>query len=691
LLRAGVPSQPASRAASQTATATPFRAPAPGQLAPHFPQLEVLELIGQGGMGAVYKARQPALDRFVALKILRPRGDGDPAFAERFAREARALARLSHPHIVGVHDFGEAGGFHFLLMEFVDGTSLRQAMQAGRMTPREALAIVPPLCEALQYAHDRGIVHRDIKPENILLTREGVVKVADFGLAKLVAPAGAAADATLTGIGDVMGTPHYMAPEQVEHPQDVDHRADIYSLGVVFYQMLTGELPLGRFAPPSHRVQVDVRLDEIVLRTLEKEPERRYQQASEVKTEVETIAAGVAPPQQQASVRDTTEEDLRCAELVRLPATLLMGFFALGLLSVLPMGIVFIGDFAPAVAGKLGTAEAGLMTAMLLVTVAGIALAGVGSWAAHRSRRLCNHRHALLAAIGGIVAFPFLNLIGLLTAAAGVWLLVVLMRADVQAAFRRNPGGVPYDPKRSRATRSAWFILLGLVVLTLSLASLAIPVLLRRGSVRTGEGVKTGPVSAASAVDRPAEYVALVQSLVARHPADELEMCLASARDALALEQARCQAGLSEAMRVAEAQAEVDFLTAEKAGGTDKELIEIRLQLARRKVALLDARRHAGMVDTSELEDARDEAAVLEALLGEDVVAPFRILANQRSRQHTLVRARYVAGLATNAEMAEAKRRLDLAFDRLGRVETPARLEAIRRSGAAAGPEAASD
>src|SRR5204863_3100619 len=126
-----------------------------------------------------------------------------------------------------------------------------------------------------------------------LIDRHGAVKIADFGLAKLVV--GELPDITITGARDVMGTPHYMAPEQVEHPLDVDHRADIYSLGVVFYQMLTGELPLGRFAPPSRKVQIDVRLDEVVLRALEKEPEFRYQQASGLKLEVETIAASNAP------------------------------------------------------------------------------------------------------------------------------------------------------------------------------------------------------------------------------------------------------------------------------------------------------------------------------------------------------------------------------------------------------------
>jgi predicted Ser/Thr protein kinase len=264
--------------------------PDPAKLAACFPQLEILELLGKGGMGAVYKARQPSLDRFVALKILPHQAAGDSGFAERFNREARALAKLNHPNIVAVYDFGQADGLHFLIMEFVDGANLRQIQRAGKLSPREALKVIPQICEALQFAHDEGIVHRDIKPENVLLDKKGRVKIADFGLARILGRE--SKDFRLTGAQDVMGTPHYMAPEQVERPQEVDHRADIYSLGVVFYEMLTGELPLGKFAPPSQKVQVDVRLDEVVLHALEKEPSRRYQHASEVKGDVETIASG---------------------------------------------------------------------------------------------------------------------------------------------------------------------------------------------------------------------------------------------------------------------------------------------------------------------------------------------------------------------------------------------------------------
>jgi serine/threonine protein kinase len=268
---------------------TPRRVPEPAEIAEHFPQLEIESVLGRGGMGVVYLAKQKTLERRVALKLLAPERTEDPVFAARFATEAQALARLHHPHIVTVYDFGRAGGYYYLLMEYVDGLSLRQVQQTGRLAAAEALAIVPQICEALQYAHEQGVVHRDIKPENILMDRQGRVKVADFGLARLAASASEAEEADV-----VMGTPGYMAPEQRTHPERVDHRADIYALGAVFYEMLTGRRPEAPFASPSRQVRIDVRLDEVVLRALENAPEKRWQQASEVKTQVETIARGDA-------------------------------------------------------------------------------------------------------------------------------------------------------------------------------------------------------------------------------------------------------------------------------------------------------------------------------------------------------------------------------------------------------------
>jgi serine/threonine protein kinase len=162
------------------------KAPEPAELAASFPQLEILELVGQGGMGIVYKARQRSLDRIVALKILPIDTAGDPAFEERFVRESRTLAQLTHPNIVTVFDSGKAGGFFYLVMEYVDGVNLRNAIATRALTPADALAVVRQVCDALQHAHDAGVVHRDIKPENILLDGRGRVQIADFGLAKLL-------------------------------------------------------------------------------------------------------------------------------------------------------------------------------------------------------------------------------------------------------------------------------------------------------------------------------------------------------------------------------------------------------------------------------------------------------------------------------------------------------------------------
>jgi serine/threonine protein kinase len=302
LLDAGLESQAANAAGgvptgafvtpSQAASPTippPARFPTPylEQLARQFPQLDGFEHLGQGGMGVVYKARQRQLDRIVAVKLLPPSVGDEPAFAERFTREAQALARLNHPNIVQVYDFGRTDEYFYFVMEYVDGVNLRALIRDHKLDPEAALKIVPQICEALQFAHDEGIVHRDIKPENILVDKKGRVKIADFGLAKLLGRT--ADDLSLTGTGQLMGTLGYMAPEQLQQAHKVDHRADIYSLGVVFYEMLTGQLPIGRFEAPSKKVQVEVRLDEIVLRSLESEPDRRYQHASELKTDVQDL------------------------------------------------------------------------------------------------------------------------------------------------------------------------------------------------------------------------------------------------------------------------------------------------------------------------------------------------------------------------------------------------------------------
>lgn len=491
-------------AGAATEPAAAAQAPAVDEIAPHFPQLEILACLGRGGMGVVYRARQKSLGRLVALKLLAPERGADPAFAERFAREAQALARLDHPHIVTIHDFGRAGGYYYLLMEYVDGVTLRQLVHGGRIAAREALAIVPQICDALQFAHDHGVVHRDIKPENILLDRRGQVKVADFGLAKLVGPGGepasasgdavAGASADITVAGHVMGTPRYMAPEQRERPTEVDHRADIYALGVVLYQMLTGELPGEKqLDPPSRRVRVDVRLDEIVLRALEKDPERRYASATEFKTRIETFSAEPPPagagadeslfpsppPPARPPAAASSEEARRAAiEKLKPAATALIVTSALDLAGLLIGLLVGTGllFFLPMLGIGAGMAASSSSTFKFFGTplhvagaMAGVAMAVVVLWlglnvAANifvisAARRMMKGRDPGRAKTGAIIAIV-LGALGLLTMpshpenwliglwallqiAAGIWAFVLLRQPELAVAFEDASGAAP--------------------------------------------------------------------------------------------------------------------------------------------------------------------------------------------------------------------------------------------------------
>jgi tRNA A-37 threonylcarbamoyl transferase component Bud32 len=425
-----------------------FVPPSPEELAQHFPQLEILELLGQGGMGAVYKARQRKLDRLVAVKILPPDWGKDPAFAERFDREAKALARLTHPHIVTVHDFGERDGLFYLVMEYVDGANLRHILQQGRLEPAEALAIIPQICDALQYAHEEGVVHRDIKPENILLDSKGRVKIADFGLAKLLNRPRAVF--TLTGSRQVMGTLDYMAPEQRTHPQDVDHRADIYSLGVVFYEMLTGELPLGRFAPPSHKTGVDARLDGIVFRALEREPERRYQRFTEVKADLDSLRAGVARPLGGIRNRDGTEAADPNAVRFRVvpPAA---GLIFTGLV-VFAQGVILAAlllTMPPDALRHEGILNPIIVLGLFLTT----AIAGVFVVGGVKLMRLDSYTWPLVAAIWAVLPFSYAWIIGL---PFGIWTLLLLRKPEVRAAFRRGRQEPDESRDHAQAGASEW-------------------------------------------------------------------------------------------------------------------------------------------------------------------------------------------------------------------------------------------
>jgi serine/threonine protein kinase len=253
------------------------------------PQFEVECLIGRGGMGAVYRGIQSSLERTVAIKLLPPAiEEQDGAFAERFKNEARLMGRMNHPAIVSVYDFGRTtDGQLYFVMEYVDGTDVqRMIAREGRLPPEHALAVTAHLCDALGYAHKQGIVHRDIKPSNVLIDREGRVKVADFGLAKL----NTGQNSGLTQTGMAMGTPDYVAPETLLFGSDVDGRADIYAVGVMLYQMLTGDIPRGMFKMPSQKFQsIDPRFDGIVRRALEHDRDERYQSSLELRRDLDVI------------------------------------------------------------------------------------------------------------------------------------------------------------------------------------------------------------------------------------------------------------------------------------------------------------------------------------------------------------------------------------------------------------------
>ncbi len=262
-------------------------------------QYRLESVIGEGAMGRIYRAKHLHLDRILAIKVLSPNLARDAQLVQRFQREARALAKLVHANIVAIHDMGSQGDVHYFVMEFVPGVNLRQLMARETIAPDQALAVVGKVCDALHFAHDQGIVHRDIKPENILIDSNGEPRVVDFGLAKVLRDEHPSAN--LTGTNVVLGTYNYMAPEQKSSAR-VDHRADIYALGVVLYELLTGKLPAGHFDPPSHAAKVTAGVDKLVLKALHNEPDRRYQSASDLGTDIASVRRGGPGPKPTPAV-----------------------------------------------------------------------------------------------------------------------------------------------------------------------------------------------------------------------------------------------------------------------------------------------------------------------------------------------------------------------------------------------------
>ena len=234
-------------------------------------------------MGAVYRAVHTKLNRTVAIKVLpHIEDDGGMRMIERFEREAHSMAQLKHPNLIEVHDIGQTtDGLHYFAMEHVEGHDLHTLLHTGKLTTEHVQSWIPQICDALEHAHAKGLIHRDVKPANILVNSEGIVKMIDFGLARPNDPQKLVARLTMTNVA--LGTPDYAAPEARATGVDADSRGDIYAVGVMLYQMLTGRLPRGAWRPPSALVPgMDPRYDPVIVKALQPDPKDRYQHANEI-------------------------------------------------------------------------------------------------------------------------------------------------------------------------------------------------------------------------------------------------------------------------------------------------------------------------------------------------------------------------------------------------------------------------
>lgn len=277
--------------------------------AQQIPGFQIQSKVGQGAMAVVFQAKQLSLDRIVAIKVLPKRLSENPEFVERFYKEGKAAARLNHPNIVQAYDVGESSGYHYFVMEFIDGDTIYEHVTGGKpLEEQEALRIILQSAKALQHAHAQGLIHRDVKPKNIMLTEGGVVKLADMGLAREVGDyATAAAEA-----GRAYGTPYYISPEQIRGDLNIDFRADVYALGATFYHMVTGRVPFDGstpssvmhkhlkepLVPPDHiNSRLSAGIGEIIEVMMAKDANDRYPSTEELITDLEAVAKGEPPLQ----------------------------------------------------------------------------------------------------------------------------------------------------------------------------------------------------------------------------------------------------------------------------------------------------------------------------------------------------------------------------------------------------------
>ncbi len=278
------------------------------------PGYQILSKIGAGAMAVVFKGKQVSLDRIVAIKVLPKRLSENAEYVDLFYKEGQAAAKLNHPNIVQAIDVGEAGGYHYFVMEFVDGHTVYDDLAGGTpYSEAESLRITIQIARALEHAHARGLIHRDVKPKNIMITRDGTAKLADMGLARLTADK----ESAEAQAGRAYGTPYYMSPEQIRGAKDIDFRSDIYSLGATLYHMVTGRVPFEgdtpvevmqrhlkeSLTPPDHlNPELSAGLGEVVEVMMAKDRKGRYKSTADLLLDLEAIAAGEAPPQARRQI-----------------------------------------------------------------------------------------------------------------------------------------------------------------------------------------------------------------------------------------------------------------------------------------------------------------------------------------------------------------------------------------------------